>query len=166
MTTPPEQELQPIESKLLDNLYRSSGLTAAKIADATGLSVSTVRISLAGVRYREGKPYQVVPPDTTMAKLAAVLGLSAEALEGVGRDRAAQMLSEMLVERAIANPDLDSVAAIAGRQTLVRQVLALFSAKELNAELERRGELSDKEEHDAFMQEVNDDAADEWRATR
>lgn len=136
--TTPEDETQPIESKLLDKQYRASGLSAPKLAEATGLSISAVRIALAGFRYRDGQAHRVVPPDSTLAKLAAVLGLSPQTLEGVGRERAAQLLAEMQTEHAIANPDLDSVAAIAGRQTLVRDMLKLFSTNELRAELERR----------------------------
>lgn len=163
MTTPPsEKELQPIESELLDAQYRKSGLTVADLARSTGISVGAIRIALSGIRYRDGQPRRVVPPDQTVAKLSSVLGLSAETLIGIGRSRAAAILAEGQGTTKSAGPDLNSVAAIAGRQSIVRQMLAIFSTEELRAELERR----DRGDHDQLDQEGRDDAADEWRSTR
>lgn len=162
MTPPVEQELQPVECELLDAQYRKSGLTVADLAKATGISVGAIRIALSGVRYRDGQPRRVEPPDQTVAKLSAVLGISPETLIGVGRSRAAAILAEGQGTTQGAVPDLNSVAAIAGRQSVTRQVLAIFSTEELRAELERR----DRADHDALDEEGRDDAADEWRSTR
>lgn len=137
MATPPE-DLQPVESAILDTQYRRSGLTVADLAEATGISVAAIRIALSGVRYRDGLPRRVIPPDQTVAKLAAVLGVSSETLAGIGRQRAATLLAEGQIATASATPDVTSIAAIAGRQQLGRQVLALFSSEELRAELRRR----------------------------
>lgn len=163
MTPPPADDgLQPVESEILDAQYRKSGLTIADLANSTGISAGAIRIALSGVRYRDGEPRRVVPPDQTVAKLAAVLGLGPDTLIGVGRSRAASILAEGQGTTASTEPDLNSVAAIAGRQTLARQILAIFSTEELRAELERR----ERAEHDALNKEGQDDADDEWRMTR
>ncbi|MGO1971616.1 MAG: helix-turn-helix domain-containing protein [Propionibacteriaceae bacterium] len=156
MSTPPpsesEQDLQPVESELLDAQYRKSGLTVADLAKSTGISVGAIRIALSGVRYRDGQPRRVVPPDQTVAKLAAVLGLSPKALTGIGRSRAAAILAEGQGSTVSAEPDLNSVAAIAGRQSVVRQMLAIVSTEELRAELDRRT-AEDNEAMDAAAAE-------------
>lgn len=136
-TVPSEIEL-PVECELLDAQYRRSGLTVADLADSTGISAGAIRIALAGIRYRNGQARRVVPPDQTVAKLSAVLGISADTLIGVGRSRAAAILAEGQGTTVNAQPDLNSVAAIAGRQSVVRQMLAIFSSEELRAELARR----------------------------
>lgn len=160
VTTPPtEEKLQPVESELLDAQYRKSGLTVAELAKSTGISVGAIRIALAGTRYKDGKLRRVVPPDHTVAKLAAVLRISPETLQGIGRSRAAAILAEAEGLTASTKPDLNSVAAIAGRRSIVEQMLAIFSTEELRAELERRDD-------EAAKQEGIDDAADEWCRTR
>lgn len=127
----------PPESKILDAAYRTSGLTAADLAAATGLSVGSIRIALSGIRYRNGEGKAVAPADPTLAKLASVLGVSPAALREVGRDRAAELMLEAADTVALA--DLDTKAAIAGRAALARQVLGVFSTDELRAEIARRG---------------------------
>lgn len=131
-------ELQPAECAILDARWRTSGLSADDLAEATGISVGAIRIALSGIRYRNGQPRSVVPPDQTLAKLAAVLGIPPEALAGVGRPRAATLLSKVEGAAKSAEPDLATVAAIAGRTSLARQILAQFSTEELRAELIRR----------------------------
>lgn len=125
----------PPESVALNGYYKKSGLTAADLAAATGLSVGAIRIALSGVRYRDGEPKTVVPPDPTVAKLASALGLEPQVLRSLGRERAAEMLAE---GKSTAIDDLDTKAAIAGRQNLARQVLAVFSTEELRTEIARR----------------------------
>lgn len=142
----PHPELQPVESELLDAQYRKSGLTVADLSKATGVSVGSVRVALSGIRYREGEPQQVIPPDQTLAKLAAVLGISTETLIGVGRSRAAAILAEGQGTTQSAEPDMTSAAAIAGRRSVVGEMLRVFSTEELRAELARRdgGEAHDE----------------------
>jgi transcriptional regulator with XRE-family HTH domain len=134
----------PVECGILDAQYRKSGLTIADLAESTGISVGAIRIALSGIRYRDGQARRVVPPDQTVAKLAAVLGISADILTGVGRSRAAAILSEGQGATVSAQPDLNSAAAIAGRQSVVRQMLSVFSTEELRAELARRTAADDK----------------------
>lgn len=156
---PPSKKPEaPAESKVLDNAYRKSGLTAADLAVATGLSVGSIRIALSGLRYRKGEVAAVAPPDQTLAKLASVLGIGPAALIEAGRERAAAILRD--AKKPMAVPDLNAAAAIAGREALARQVLAVFSTEEIRDELGRR---SDDE---AWEQEGIDDAAAYWRETR
>ncbi|WP_129656300.1 hypothetical protein [Rothia halotolerans] len=124
----------PIESAELQRAYKQSGLTAADLAAATGISVGAVRIALAGIRYYKGEPRTTHPPDETLAKLASVLGIDANMLRGFGRERAAAIMAD--VETAAV--DLQAPAAIAGRQALAKQVLGVFSTDELEAEVKRR----------------------------
>lgn len=126
----------PPESALLSGAYKRSKLTAADLSAATGISVSAVRIALNGIRYREGQPRPVSPPDQTLAKLASVLGLGADELKAIGRETASELITEA---KATPPKDLDTPAAIAGRNVLASQVLGLFSTAELQAELDRRG---------------------------
>ncbi len=118
----------PPESVILTDAYKKSSLTAADLAASTGLSVSAVRVALAGIRFRSGEPRLAVPPDKTVAKLAATLGVSAATLTEVGRPRAAALLNEADVTPP---PDLDTAAAIAARSAVVRQVLGVFSMEEV-----------------------------------
>lgn len=159
METSPETDVQPVESRLLDSAYRRSGLSAGALAEATGLSIGSVRNALAGARYRDGELRQAIPSDKTVAKLAAALGVTPEALNGVGRERAAAILAEGEGIALSSSPDLESAAAIAGRQSVVRQMLAILSTEELRAELDRREE-SAQEQQDRI------DIAEEWRMTR
>ncbi|SEB55008.1 hypothetical protein SAMN04489806_1071 [Paramicrobacterium humi] len=126
----------PAESLLLNAAYKKSGLTAADLAAATGISVGAIRIALSGLRYRDGQPKATVPPDQTLARLASALGIVPSVLQSIGRERAAELLGEAK-STAIA-PDLDATAAIAAREALTRQVLAVFSTDELRAEINRR----------------------------
>lgn len=144
---------------LLGQVYRTSGLTAADLAAASGLSTSAVRIALAGLRYRQGEPRVTAPTDQTLAKLASALGISSQTLAAVGRGRAASMLDEA---ETTPPADLDTSAAIAGRLSLARQILAQFSTEELRAELERR----DQAEHDELDREAIDDIAEDLKTER
>lgn len=128
----------PAESLILNATYKKSGLTAADLAAATGLSVGAIRIALSGIRYRDGQPKATVPPDQTLALLASALGIAPAVLSGIGRDRAAGILTE--AKSSAAAPDLDTTSAIAARDALTRQVLAVFSTDDLRAEIERRTE--------------------------
>ena len=118
----------PPESVILTDAYKKSSLTAADLAASTGLSVSAVRVALAGIRFRSGEPRLAVPPDKTVAKLAATLGVSAATLTEVGRPRAAALLNEAEVSPP---PDLDTAAAIAARSAVVRRVLGVFTMEEV-----------------------------------
>ncbi|WP_043655131.1 helix-turn-helix domain-containing protein [Nocardia thailandica] len=129
----------PPECALLKAAYKRSGLTVGDIADAASLSVGTIHIALSGVRYRDGKANVAVPPDRTLVKLAAVLGIRAEELRDVGRDRAAELLVEDSRPGPTAVPaERDAQAAASARAALAKQVLAAFSTSELVAEVERR----------------------------
>ncbi|SFN43320.1 hypothetical protein [Mycetocola miduiensis] len=128
----------PAESLILNATYKKSGLTAADLAAATGLSLGATRIALSGIRYRDGEPKVTVPPDQTLALLASALGIAPAVLSGLGRDRAAELLAE--AKSTVAAPDLNTTAAIAARESLTRQVLAVFSTDELRAEIARRTE--------------------------
>lgn len=122
---------------MLDAAYRTSGLTVQAIAEASGLPAPTVRTALAGYRYRNGEPRRVVPPDPTVARLASVLGVSAETLTGLGREQAAALMDEEH-HRAATPRAAEAQAAIEGRRRLAEQVLAVFSTDELRAEVQRR----------------------------
>jgi transcriptional regulator with XRE-family HTH domain len=160
---PPADELvPPAESSLLRAAYKKSGLTVADLASATGLSVGTVNIALSGIRYRDGKAKIAIPADRTLVKLASVLRIHPEILRAHDRRRAAELLAEAS-EASSVTPiasDLDAQAVAAGRSALARQVLALFAAEELRAELERR----DRAEHDALDREAWDDVAETLRS--
>lgn len=128
----------PAESLILNATYKKSGLTAADLAAATGLSVGAIRIALSGIRYRSGQPKVTVPPDQTLVRLASALGVGPAVLTSLGRERAAELLAG--AKSTAAAPDLDTKAAIAAREALTRQVLAVFSTEELRAEIARRAE--------------------------
>lgn len=128
----------PPESLLLNATYKKSGLTAADLAAATGLSVGAIRIALSGIRYRDGQPKATVPPDVTLVRLASALGIGPAVLTSIGRERAAELLTE--AKSAPVAPDLDTTSAIAARDALTRQVLAVFSTDDLRAEIARRTE--------------------------
>lgn len=128
----------PAESLLLNATYKKSGLTAADLAAATGLSVGAIRIALSGIRYRDGQPKATVPPDLTLVRLASTLGIGPAVLSSIGRERAAELLTE--AKSAPVAPDLDTTSAIAARDALTRQVLAVFSTDDLRAEIARRTE--------------------------
>lgn len=124
------------ESSTLNTVYRRSGLTAADLSSATGLSVGTVRLALHGFRYRNGQPKAAPPTDQTLARLASVLGIPPQTLRAVGRGRAADLIDH--AEATVPNTDLSAEAAIAGRTGLARQVLSVFSTDELHNEIRRR----------------------------
>lgn len=128
----------PAESLILNATYKKSGLTAADLAAATGLSVGAIRIALSGLRYRDGQPRSTVPPDLTLIRLASALGIGPAVLGSIGRERAAELLAE--AKNAAVAPDLDTTSAIAARDALTRQVLAVFSTDDLRAEIARRTE--------------------------
>lgn len=130
----------PPESAMLKAAYRQSGLTVADLAAATGLSVPTLHIAMNGFRYRDGKTKVATPPDSTMVKLASVLRIHPDVLRAHGRERAAGLLAEVTDEDSTtAVPsDLDAQSAVAGRQALAKQILAVFSTEELRAEIARR----------------------------
>jgi hypothetical protein len=128
----------PAESLLLNATYKKSGLTAADLAVATGLSVGAIRIALSGIRYRDGQPKATVPPDQTLVLLASALGVVPAVLHGLGRERAAELLAE--AKNPPVARDLNTTSAIAAREALTRQVLAVFSTDELRAEIARRTE--------------------------
>lgn len=124
----------PVECAELQRAYQHSGLTAADRSAATGASVGTVCIALAGIRYRDGQPRTAKPKDEVLAKLASVLGVSAHLLRVFRRERAAELMNET----EFAAVDLETPAAIAGRRVLAKQILAVFSTEELETEVRRR----------------------------
>ena len=131
----------PAESVELNRAYKRSGLTAADLAAATGLSVGAVRIALSGIRYYKGEAKPTAPPDETLAKLASVLGLPPKVLVVLKRGRAAAIMGEV----ETAPVDLEAPAAIAGRLALAKQVLGVFTTDELEAEVNRRRAFEQKE---------------------
>ncbi|MDE0546263.1 helix-turn-helix transcriptional regulator [Microbacterium sp. C7(2022)] len=159
---PSESELvPPAESSMLRDAYKKSGLTVADLASATGLSVGTVNIALSGIRYRDGRAKVAVPADRTLVKLASVLRIHPEVLRAHDRQRASELLAEASEASAVSPipSDLNAQAVVTGRSALARQVLALFAAEELRAELERR----DRAEHESIDREAWDDVADTLR---
>lgn len=152
----PDLEL-PAESVLLKAAYRTSGLTVADLASATGMSTGAVTIALDGFRYRSGEPRRAVPPDHAVVRLALALHITPADVRAAGRDRAADLMTEALGEHELP---ADAPASLAQR------VLAAFSTEELRAELARRERLQEQEnaaEHEAWRQEGIDDAAAELR---
>ncbi len=148
---------------MLKEAYRSSGLTAADLAAATGLSTASVHIAMNGIRYRDGVAKVTVPPDSTVVKLASVLHIHPEALRSHGRDRAAGLLEEAnATEGAHQKPqsDREAQAAAYARAALVKQVLAVFSTEELRAELERR----DRGDHEQIRRETEAELLADLRA--
>jgi hypothetical protein len=79
-----------------------------------------------------------VPPDLTLIRLASALGIAPAVLSSIGRERAAELLTE--AKSTAVAPDLDTTSAIAARDSLTRQVLAVFSTDDLRAEIARRTE--------------------------
>lgn len=154
----------PPESAILKDAYKTSGLTAADLAAATGLSPASVHIAMNGIRYRDGVAKLKVPPDSTVVKLASVLHVHPDAVRAAGRARAADLLEE--ANEAESSPryrpssELEAQAAAYGRSGLTRQVLSIFSAEELREELERR----DRAEHDELDAEGDRDALMDLRA--
>lgn len=144
----PDIEVPP-ESALLRATYKQSGIKVADLATASGLSVSGIHIALNGFRYREGVARAAVPPDRTLVKLGAVLGIEPAALREAGRDRAAELLAEVGESDeslpTTFSSDGEAKAHAAGRVGLSRQVLAAFSSEELRAELLRRTAADDKD---------------------
>lgn len=127
----------PAESAALDQAYKRSGMTAADLAAATGISVGAVRIALSGIRYYRGEAKTTPPPDETLAKLAVALGLPPKLFESINRVRAAALMQEVKT----APVDLEAPAAIGGRLALAKQVLGVFTTNELEEEVRRRREL-------------------------
>lgn len=133
------------ESVILKATYKKSGLTVADLAAATGMSVGAISIALSGTRYRDGVAKPVVPSDRTLALLSSVLHIEPEVWTNLGRDRAAALQIEInkAGEVVTAPAEAEAVAAAAGRATLARQVLAVFSTEDLRAELARRERSDD-----------------------
>lgn len=159
--TEPQLDVPP-ESTLLKEAYKSSGVTAADLAAATGLSTASVHIAMNGIRYRNGAGKVTVPPDSTVVKLASVLHVRPEALRAHGRMRAAALLEEAMAEGAERKPESDkeAQAAASARTALAKQVLRAFSTEELRAELERREDT----EHEQFQRETEAELLGELRA--
>lgn len=135
-------ETQPqlaAESILLNTAYKKSGLTAADLAAATGLGIATVRLALAGVRYRKGQPIPVTPTDKKLALLGSALGIGSESLADLGRHRAAALIADAEYDSAVPVPD--AAVVIAARAPLTRQILAVFTVDELRAEVARRDRI-------------------------
>lgn len=150
----------PAESALLKAAYKKSGLRIADLAAAADLSAGTITITLSGVRYRDGRPHVAIPPDRTLVKLAAVLGVRSNDLRDLGRDRAADLLDEANAasgQTITVSSDEDARAVAAGRQILARQVLAVFSSEELRAELARRDSVDDEESDEQIKAELAED---------
>lgn len=163
MSTPSHGPDIPPESQAIRSVYQKSGLTVADLAGATGLSVGTIHVALSGVRYRGSDARIAVPSDRTLVRLASALGLSAEFLRRLDRDRAADLLAE--ADEAGGRPTFaveeDAQAAVAARSALTRQILAVFSTEELRAELDRREPSEQQEE--VYWHQIDDDAG-EFRA--
>ena len=153
----------PPESALLKEAYKTSGMTAADLVAATGLSRASVHIAMNGIRYRDGEAKLKIPPDSTVVKLASVLHVHPDAVRAAGRERAAGLLEE--ANAAESSPrykpssDLEAQAAAYGRAGLSRQVLSIFSTEELREEIERR-DRAEHDELDACLLYTSD-AADE-----
>lgn len=149
---------------MLKEAYKTSGLTAADLAAATGLSQGSVHIAMNGIRYRAGEPKVKTPPDSTVVKLASVLHIEPATLREHGRDRAAGLLEDASTveggNRQKRPSDLEAQAAAYGRAALVKQVLNVFSTEELRAELERR----DQADHDQLDREGREDAMADLKA--
>lgn len=134
----------PPESKLLKQAQKTSGLSGADLAEATGLSRGTVYAALQGVHYKKdtktGKstPIAGAPTLQTLVKLAGVLRINPDQLREIGHDRAAAMLAESTQPEHTRPADEQTQAAIAARAGLARQVLSAFSTNELQAEIDRR----------------------------
>lgn len=167
----------PEESKLLRSAYKKSGLTVADIAAAAGVSVPTLHIAFNGIRYRDGVGLAAAPSDQTLVKVGSVLRLDAQALRDVGRERAAGLLEEALnaddLPVARSSSDEIALAAVAGRRSLAKQILSIFSIDELRSEIERRtaqdelgaSEPDDTAEDDdeAFHRELAEDLrTEQW----
>lgn len=120
--------------------YKRSGLTIAEVAKVSGVSTPSVHVAVNGFRYYDRQKVVTVPPSKTLVKLAAALSIDAAKLRAVGREDAAQLLEEtptyQLPTPATALADVE--AAASARQTVIRQVLGVFSTDELLAEIERR----------------------------
>lgn len=127
---------------ILKAAYKKSGLTVADLAAATGLSVGTIHIALAGLRYRSDGLHVAVPSDATIVKLSAVLGIDPLEWVAVDRKRAADLLEEALAAgaRQAVPHEQAIIADSAARTALAIRVLEVFSADELRAELRRRKE--------------------------
>lgn len=168
-TVPDGHLVIPAESLLLKENYKKSGLTVADLAGATGLSVGTIHIAMSGIRYRDGKPRVAVPPDRTLVRLSSVLHIDPNAWRQIGRDRAADLLVDVneAGEAPIAPVDIEAVSAVAGRGALARQVLAVFSTAELQAEVKRRDRIEvervERAEHDRLDREANAEIAEDLR---
>lgn len=171
----PEEPVIPEESKLLRAAYKKSGLTVADIAAASGISVPTLHIAFNGIRYRDGVGLASAPTDQTLVKVGSVLRLDARALRGIGRERAAGLLEEALkadgLPVARSSSDEITLATLAGRRSLTKQILSVFSVDELRAEIERRnapGELNtdsddEDEDNEAFHRELAEDLrTEQW----
>lgn len=82
------------------------------------------------------------PSDQTLVKAGSVLRLYAQALRGIGRERAAGLLEEALkadgLPVARSSSDEITLATLAGRRSLTKQILSIFSIDELRSEIERR----------------------------
>lgn len=139
----------PPESKMLKAAYKASGLTAADLAAATGLSTASIHVAQNGVRYRNGEAKATVPPDNTLVKLSSVLGISPDTLRRHGRDRAADLLAEVEAtgQSLSFDSDREAQAVVHGRSVLAKQILAVFSTEELEAEAQRR-RWADQMDHD------------------
>lgn len=151
--------------------YKRSGLTIAEVAKVSGVSTPSVHVAVNGFRYYDRQKVVTVPPSKTLVKLAAALSIDAAKLRAVGREDAAQLLEEtpayQLPTPATALADVE--AATSARQTVIRQVLGVFSTNELLAEIERReSALADDEPYvedvdSAFHAELTDDLrTEQW----
>lgn len=167
----------PAESKLLRSAYKKSGLTVADIAAASGLAVPTLHIAFNGIRYRNGVGLASTPSDQTLVKVGSVLRLDAQALRDIGRERAAGLLEEALksddLPVARSSSDEITLATLAGRRSLTKQILSVFSIDELRAEIERRTEQDEpvapdgsddaSDDDEAFHQELAEDLrTEQW----
>lgn len=148
--------------------YKRSGLTIAEVAKVSGVSTPSVHVAVNGFRYYDRQKVVTVPPSKTLVKLAAALSIDAAKLRAVGREDAAQLLEEtptyQLPTPATALADVE--AATSARQTVIRQVLGVFSTDELLAEVSRREEVehrASEAEDAAFQEELAEDLrAQQW----
>ncbi|WDH78241.1 hypothetical protein PTQ19_12040 [Microbacterium esteraromaticum] len=163
--SPPKTELDlPAASLLLHSAYKRSSWTVAELSKATGIGAGTVTITLNGFRHvtgeptgeldEHGKPIKeklirvVDPTDRVLVPIARELSVTPAQLIEIGRTRAAEMLRKQLEETGVdapppslASEEALAAASAAGRQTLIVDVLAAFSDRELQGELVRRERL-------------------------
>jgi lambda repressor-like predicted transcriptional regulator len=111
---------------LLTAAIRRAGLSAREAARRAGISEGRWRQITGGYQVVSPGVYaQVRGPAATLAKMAAVAGLSPAELRAAGREDAAAVLARQQQERAPADEMLARVRALDGEQA--RELLAAIA---------------------------------------